>query len=128
MSWIKNRPLKIILRIQLLVTLIAASVFWIMTDLHGGISALLGGMISVITTAAYAVMVSRHSGFTAGAALRTALRAEAVKIILTIGFLWVVFKYYESVNAFVFIGTFMLVVLIYSFALLIADDTKSKIR
>ncbi len=128
MSWIKNRPLKIILRIQLLVTLIAASVFWIMMDLHGGISALLGGMISVITTAAYAVMVSRHSGFTAGAALRTALRAEAVKIILTIGFLWVVFKYYESVNAFVFIGTFMLIVLIYSFALLIADDTKSKIR
>ncbi|WMJ08763.1 ATP synthase subunit I [Nitrosomonas sp. sh817] len=128
MSWIKNRPLKIVLRIQLLVTLIAASVFWIMTDLHGGISALLGGLISVITTAAYAVMVSQHSGFTAGAALRTALRAEAVKIILTIGFLWVVFKCYESVNAFVFIGTFILIVLIYSLALLIADDTKSKIR
>lgn len=128
MSWIKNRPLKIVLRIQLLVTLIAALVFWIMTDLHGGISALFGGLISVITTAAYAVMVSQHSGFTASAALRTALRAEAVKIILTIGFLWVVFKYYESVNAFVFIGTFILIVLIYSLALLIADDTKSKIR
>lgn len=128
MSWIKNRPLKIVLRIQLLVTLIAALVFWVMTDLHGGISALFGGLISVITTAAYAVMVSQHSGFTAGAALRTALRAEAVKIILTIGFLWVVFKYYERVNAFIFIGTFILIVLIYSLALLIADDTKSKIR
>lgn len=128
MSWIKGRPLKIVLRIQLLATLAAASIFWLLIDMHGAISALFGGTISVIASAAYAVIVSQHSGFTAGAALRTALRAEAVKIILTIGLLWIVFKYYEGVNAFVFIGTFILVVLVYSLALLIADDTKSKIR
>lgn len=126
MSWIKNRPLKIILRIQFLVTLIAVCGFWLLVDRHGGVSALLGGMISVATTAVYAIIVSQHSGYTAGAALRTALRAEAVKIVLTVGLLWIVFKYYESVNAFVFIGTFILTVLIYSLALLIADEAKSK--
>lgn len=126
MSWIKNRPLKIILRIQFLVTLIAVCGFWLLVGRHGGVSALLGGMISVATTAVYAIIVSQHSGYTAGAALRTALRAEAVKIVLTVGLLWIVFKYYESVNAFIFIGTFILTVLIYSLALLIADEAKSK--
>ncbi|MBX3617200.1 ATP synthase subunit I [Nitrosomonas sp.] len=126
MSWIKSRPLKIVLRIQLLTTLAAATVFWLLMDMHSAISALFGGTVNVIASAVYAVMVSQHSGFTAGAALRTALRAEAVKIILTIGLLWMVFKYYENVNAFVFIGTFILVVLVYSLALLVADNTKSK--
>ena len=124
MSWIKNRPLNIVLRLQLLITLLVAVVIWFVLGFHGAVSAMLGGAVSVISSAAYAVIVSRHKGYTAEGTIRTALRAEAVKIILTVSLLWMVFKYYEDVNAFAFVGTFVLNVLVYSMALLVSDDTK----
>jgi ATP synthase protein I len=124
MSWIKNRPLYIVLRVQLLVTMLVAVVVWFFLGAQGAISAMLGGIISVISSAAYAIMVSRHKGYTAGETIRTALRAESVKIILTVSLLWAVFKFYENVNALAFVGTFILTVLVYSLALLVADDTK----
>ncbi|AEJ00253.1 ATP synthase I chain [Nitrosomonas sp. Is79A3] len=124
MSWIKNRPLNIVLRLQLLITLIVAVVIWFVLGFHGAVSAMLGGAVSVISSAAYAMIVSRHKGYTAEGTVRTALRAEAIKIILTVSLLWMVFKNYEDVNAFAFIGTFILIVLVYSMALLVSDDTK----
>lgn len=124
MSWIKNRPLKIVLRVQLLITLVVAVAIGIFLGLQSAISAALGGGVSVISSAAYAIIVSHHKGYTAGETIRTALRAESVKIILTVILLWVVFKFYEDLNAFAFIGTFILTVLAYSMALLVSDDTK----
>lgn len=124
MSWIKNRPLKIVLRVQLLITLVVAVAIGIFLGVQSAISAALGGSISVISSAAYAIIVSHHKGYTAGETVRTALRAESVKIILTVILLWVVFKFYEDLNAFAFIGTFILTVLAYSMALLVSDDTK----
>lgn len=127
MSWIKNRPLKIVLLVQLSGTFALVIVFLFALGIHGAISAMLGGAVSVISSAAFAIIVSHHKGYAAGDAIRTALRAEAVKIILIVGLLWMVFRFYANVNAFVFIGTFILMVLVYSMALLVADDTK-KIR
>ena len=124
MSWIKNRPLKIVLQLQLLVTSIVAVVIWLFLDIQSAVSAVLGGAVSVISSAAFAMIVSRHKGYTAEGTIRTALRAEAVKIILTVSLLWIVFKNYEDVNAFIFIGAFILNVLVYSMALLVSDDTK----
>ena len=124
MSWIKSRPLKIVLRMQMLASIVVAVVVWFFLGMQGVISALLGGVVSVVSSAAFAVIVSRHKGYTAGETIRTALRAESVKIILTVSSLWLVFKFYENVNAPVFIGTFILTVLVHSVALLVADDTK----
>lgn len=124
MSWIKNRPLKIVLRVQLLITLVVAVTIGIFLGVQSAISAALGGSVGVISSAAYAIIVSHHKGYTAGETVRTALRAESVKIILTVSLLWVAFKFYEDLNAFAFIGTFILTVLAYSMALLVSDDTK----
>lgn len=124
MSWIKNRPLKIVLRVQLLITLMVAVAVGVFLGMQSAISAALGGSVSVISSAAYAIIVSHHKGYTAGETVRTALRAESVKIILTVSLLWVVFKFYENLNASAFIGTFILTVLAYSMALLVSDDTK----
>ena len=124
MSWIKNRPLNIVLRLQLFVTLIAALAIWFFLSMHDAVSAVLGGAVSVISSAAFAIIISRHKGYTAEGTIRTALRAEAVKIILTVSMLWMVFNNYEDVNAFAFIGTFILNVLVYSMALFVSDDTK----
>lgn len=127
MSWIKSRSLKIVLLVQLLFTFVLVIIFMLTLGKHGAISAMLGGGVNVISSTVFALIVSRHQGYTAGGAIRTALRAEAVKIILIIGLLWMVFKFYTSVNALVFIGTFILMVLVYSTVLLVADNTK-KIR
>lgn len=124
MSWIKNRPLKIVLRVQLLITLVVAVTAGIFLGVQSAISAALGGSVSMISSAAYAIIVSHHKGYTAGETVRTALRAESVKIILIVSLLWVVFKFYENLNASAFIGTFILTVLAYSMALLVSDDTK----
>lgn len=71
-------------------------------------------------------MVSRHKGYTASGTLRTALRAEAVKITLIVLLLWLVFKFYVNVNALAFVGTFILTVIVYSMALFISDKTEKR--
>ena len=94
--------------------------------MHSALSALLGGAVSVISSATFAVIVSSKIGYAASATIRLALRAEAIKIILTVSMLWAVFKFYANVNAILFIGTFILIVLIHSVALLVTDDTKKR--
>ncbi len=124
MSWIQNRPLRIILHWQLLLTIILAIICSLTLGANGGISSLIGGLVSVVSSGAYAIMVSRHKGYTAGGTLRTALRAEAVKIVLIVLLLWFVFKYYANVHALAFVGTFILTVIVYSMALFVSDKTK----
>jgi len=124
MPWIQNRPLRTVIRWQILFTIIAALASGLLIDLNGAISALLGGFISVTSSFAFAVIVSRHKGFTAGGTLRTALRAEAVKIIVTVLLLWFVFVNYEEINTLVFIGTFAIAVIVNSMALLVSDKAE----
>tara|TARA_R110002073_G_scaffold157958_6_gene313328 strand:+ start:1368 stop:1700 length:333 start_codon:yes stop_codon:yes gene_type:complete len=109
----------------LLIAAVIAIALGLLFDLQSAISAMLGGMVSIVSSAAFAVIVSRHRGYTAGGTLRTALRAEAVKIILIVIMLWSVLKLYADVNAFAFIGTFTLTVIVYSLALFISDNTKT---
>ncbi|MCB1934895.1 MAG: ATP synthase subunit I [Nitrosomonas sp.] len=125
-SWITVKPLQIVLRWQLLCTIMVSIAVVLLMDLESALSALLGGMVSVVSSAAFAVIVSRHQGYTAGGTIRTALRAEAVKILLTVLLLWLVFKLYENVNALVFIGTFIVTVILNSLALLVSDSKKNK--
>ena len=121
-SWITVKPLLIVLRWQLVVTIAVAIALALLMDLQSAISAFLGGMVSIVSSAAFAIIVSRHKGYTAGGTIRTALRAEAVKIFLTIALLWIVFKLYDNVNAFAFIGTFILTVIMHSLALFVSDS------
>lgn len=121
-SWITIKPLSIVLRWQLVVTIAIAIALALLMDLRSSVSAFLGGMISVISSMAFAIIVSRHKGYTAGGTIRTALRAEAVKIFLTIALLWTVFKLYDNVNAFAFIGTFILTVIMHSLVLFVSDN------
>ena len=126
-SWITVKPLQIVLRWQLISTVLITLLLTIIFDLESGLSALLGGMVSIISSAAFAVIVSRHQGYTAGGTIRTALRAEAVKIVLTIMLLWLVFKLYENVNALAFIGSFIMTVIMHSMALFVSDSRKKKV-
>lgn len=120
-SWISVKPLQTVLRWQLLSTVIITTGLTACCGAEVAVSALLGGMVSVISSTVFAVIVSRHQGFTAGGTIRTALRAEAVKITLIVLLLWLVFKVYEDVNAFAFIGMFILTVIMHSMALFVSE-------
>ncbi len=124
MPWIKNRPLRIIIQWQLLFTLIAALGCSVWVSEIGAISALLGGFISVASSSAFALIISLHKGGGAGGAIRTALRAEAVKIVVIVILLWQVLTQFENINLIVFIGTFTVAVIINSMALLVSEDAK----
>ena len=86
---------------------------------HGAVSAVLGGLVSMIAGAGFALMVAKNKIRTAGDVLRDAFRAEAVKITLAILLLYAVFRLYPDVVAVALIGAFCLTVLIFSMAIFV---------
>lgn len=128
MPWIRNSSLQVVIQWQLLFTLFMALVLWWLSGLHSAISGFLGGMASVISSIIYAFIISRHKGYTAGSTVRTALRAEAVKIVVIIVFLWTVFAVYKEVVPIAFIGVFIMAVIIFSLALFVPTDSKDNIK
>ena len=98
-------------------TLIAGS-FW---GLHAGISALLGGLVSMASGAIFAIVAHKGKAGSASGALRAALRAEAAKIMAVILLLWLVLATYEEIVAPGFLGAFAVTVLIFSAAIAVRD-------
>lgn len=125
-SWITVKPLQIVLRWQIVGTIAVTVVVALLSDMNSAISAGMGGLISVISSAAFAIVVSRHQGYSADGTIRTALKAEAVKISLTIVLLWLVFMFYENLNALAFIGTFIVIVIMHSLALFASDGNNKR--
>ncbi|MXS85596.1 hypothetical protein ABO04_06680 [Nitrosomonas sp. HPC101] len=126
MFLIKNRPLGIILLWQLAFAIVAMIVCGLLAGVSGAFSGFLGVFVSVIAGGAYAVLISRHSGYSAGNVLRTALRAEAVKIFLIVMLLWSVFTAYKDLKPVMFIGSFVIAVLISSMAVFISEKPRVK--
>lgn len=124
MPWIGNRPVRIVMRWQLIATLAMVLILGLNWGFHGAASALLGGFVSMISAAAFAAIISRYRGSTAGGVLVTAIKAETVKIVVMITLLWLIMTVYKDVVAIGFIGTFVLTVLIFGMALFVTDDAK----
>lgn len=116
--------MRIVMRWQLIVTLAMVLILGLMWGIHAAASALLGGFVSIVSAAAFAAIVSRYRGATAGGVLITAVKAEAVKIVVMITLLWLVMTLYKDVVAVGFIGTFALTVLIFGMALFVTDDAR----
>jgi len=76
----------------------------------------LGGSIGIVAGLAFAALAARSKPKSAGEALYTALRAEAVKVVLMILLLGVVLATYRDVVAIGLIGTFIATVLIFTMA------------
>lgn len=112
------------MRWQFIATLAMMLVLGLISGLHGAMSALLGGVVSMISAAAFAAIISRYRGSTAGGVLITAIKAEAAKVVVMVTLLWLVMTFYKDVVAVGFIGTFVLTVIIFGMALFVTDDTK----
>jgi ATP synthase protein I len=100
---------------------IATAAFTLLAGLlaggHGALSALIGGLIGIVTGLAFVLTLAfSRVGASAGRVVTTALRAEAVKILLTVALLWAVFAGYEQVAGVVFIASFAVSVILFSLA------------
>lgn len=117
--WQIFRP---IIGLQVLCTAVASLLSAWAAGIHGAISAALGGSIGIVAGLAFAALAARSKPKSAGEALYTALRAEAVKVGLMILLLWAVLATYRDVVAIGLIGTFIATVLIFTMAVLIREN------
>ena len=113
--------IRAVLKYQAIFTLSIALVIGGIGGIHWGISALLGGLVSLLAGLTYGMMLSRVGKGSAENALVGMMRAESVKILVIVILLWLVFAGYEQVFGAGFIGTFIITTLIFSLAVFIRD-------
>jgi ATP synthase protein I len=121
--WRKFRP---VIGLQVLTTIIAATVGGWFAGVHGAISAALGGLVSIVSGLVFVLMAARSAeskGRSAGEVLFAALKAEAAKLFLAMVLLWLVLAIYQEVVVVGLIGSFVVSILIFSMALFAGDKT-----
>ena len=119
MGWQIRGQIRAVLKYQAIFTILIALVIGSIGGVHWGISALLGGLISLLGGLTYSAMLSRVGRGSAEDALVGMIRAESAKILVIVLLLWLVFASYEQVFAAGFIGTFIVTTLIFSLAIFI---------
>ena len=122
------RPIRIVLRWQLTVTAVLSLVAALLWGADGAISAALGGGINVVAGWVFGWRVAQGEGRTAGEALQTMLRAEAIKVLLILAGLWLVLSSYKSIVHVAFLAAFVITVVVFAAAIAVRDteDRKDK--
>ena len=106
---------------QAVATLVIAAVAGIYAGPDGALSALLGGVINVSAGVVHAV-VARLSPFrTPGATVMGAVQAEAAKIIMILGQLWLVLATYRDLVLPALFAAFIVTALMFRVALFVRD-------
>jgi ATP synthase protein I len=116
-----GRPVLTVLKWQVAATAALVVVAALVAGLHGGLSALAGGLISITAGAAAALVASMGSKKSAGGVVMGALRAEAVKIGLAVLLLWLVLVNYGEAVVGALIATFVVTLLIFAMAFFVRD-------
>ena len=115
------KPIRTVLRWQVVATAALAVVAGVLAGGHGALSAALGGAVSILSGLASAVVASLGGARSAEGALFAVLRAEAVKIGLMVVLLWLVLATYKDVAVLVFLGTFAVTVVIFAMAFFVRE-------
>lgn len=118
----QNRPIRTVLLWQTIVTAVAAFIAGYFAGVHGAISAVLGGVVSIAAGVAFAIIASLGRARSAAGALFAALRAEGVRVLVIVALLWIVFATYKELVALAFIATFIVTVVIFSMAFFVRDQ------
>lgn len=106
---------------QLLAAFAVAAVAGSWAGLHGALSALLGGLVSVTAGIVYAVIVRLGRVGTPVDTVRTMVRAEAAKITLIVLQLWLVLTTYRDAVYAALIAAFVVTVLVSTAAIVMRD-------
>lgn len=118
---IVGKPFRTVLRWQVYVAVALALVAGWWAGAHGAVSALLGCLVNVTAGLVYAMMAADGRVRSAGATIRTLVRAEASKIILIVLQLWLVLTLYGDVVPIAFFSAFVISVLVFPLALLVRE-------
>lgn len=118
---VRSRPIRTTLRWQLIVSAALAVVGGFIWGMHGAISAALGGLVNVAAGWAYGWLVTRRTRQSAGQALATMFRAEAVKVALIVTLLWLSITNYKDMVVASFLIAFVITVLVSATAIVVKD-------
>ena len=117
----QSKAIRTVLQWQAIATGIMTAVLGALVGVHGAVSALLGGLVSICAGLAFSVVVSLSKSDSLAGTLVTAFRAEAAKITIAVLLLWLVFATYKQVVAVGFIGSFAVSILIFGMAFFVRD-------
>jgi ATP synthase protein I len=120
------RPIRIVLRWQLIVTAVLTLVSLLLWGAEGGLSAALGGAVNLVAGWVYGWRVSQGEARTAGEALATMFKAEAIKILLIIGQLWLVLANYKDIVHVAFFAAFVITVGVFAAAIAVREPGEEK--
>ena len=109
-----SKPIRTVLRWQLIATAALTLVAGILAGVHGALSAALGGAVSVCAGWVAAVVASKGKAQSAGGVVIGALTAEGVKLGLIVILLWLVLTTYSDVVVAGFIGSFLVTAVIFA--------------
>ena len=116
------RPIRIVLRWQLIVTAVLTLVAALLWGREGAISAALGGGGAIWLIG---WRVAQGGARSAGEALRTALRAEAMKVLMIIAGLWLVLANYRDIVHVAFFASFVVTVGVFAAAIAVRDTEEN---
>ena len=116
-----SRPIRIVFWWQVIATVGLALVAAGFEGMHGAVSALAGGSVSLIAGTVSALVAARAGARTAGGMLVGALTAEGVKIGLIFVLLPLVLVAYRDVVALAFFASFLVTVLIFAMAFFVRE-------
>jgi len=116
-----RRPIRTVLMWQLVATAFITAAAALLADMASALSAAAGGAVSIIAGAASALVASASTSKSAGRVLAGALRAEAVKLGLSLLLVWLVLANYPGAAVAPFLGTFVVTMLIFSMAFFVRE-------
>jgi len=118
---IQSKPVRTVLVWQVVMTVLLAVIAGLLAGIHGAASAALGGSVSVVAGLAFAMVMQSSNMQSADGTIVAALRAEGTKIGLAVILLWLVLALYKDVVLIVFIGSFIVSILVFSMAFFVRD-------
>lgn len=122
---LKTKPIRTVLRWQLIATAAVAAVAGVWVGWQGALSAALGGLVNVSAGIAYALLLGLGLRVTRGSDVGTSLvamfRAEAGKLLLIVAQLWLVLSIYKDVVPAAFFSAFVITVVVFSMAFFVRD-------
>jgi ATP synthase protein I len=122
---LKTKPFRTVLRWQVIATAAVAAVAGVLAGANGALSALLGGMVNVVAGLVYGGLLGLGLGAKAipdaGATLGAMFRAEAGKIVVIVGGLWLALSTYRDLVPAAFFTAFFTTVVVFSMAFFVRD-------
>jgi len=119
------RPIRVVLRWQLIVTAALTLVAALLWGREGAVSAALGGGVNCVAGWAYGWRVSQGESRTAGEALATMFKAEAIKILVIIAGVGLVLSNYRDIVHVAFFVTFVITVGVFAAAIAVRSTEEN---